>query len=148
MTLGENKERISRFFDEVSNKGHVGPGVDEFFASNYINHDPGNPDVRPGIEGIKRLFNKVHAAFPNQHYTIEDMIAEGDKVVVRWTGDFGKHAAEFMGIPPTGKGVRGIAGITIYRLARGKIVERWLGVDWLGMMRQLGAMPTPRQTKK
>ncbi len=101
------------------------------------------PDVSPDLQGLKQFVTVVTAVFPDWHPTIEDMIAEGDKVVVRFTGS-GTHKGEFMGIPPTGKQVT-ITAIAIQRIAGGKIVENWLQADMLGMMQQLGVVPPPGQ---
>ena len=84
------------------------------------------------------------AAFPNLHFTFEDLIAEGDKVVVRETMS-GTQQGELMGIPPTGKQFS-VTGIEIYRFEGGKIVEHWLESDMLGLLQQLGALPSPAQT--
>jgi steroid delta-isomerase-like uncharacterized protein len=85
--------------------------------------------------------NLYHGAFPDAQITVEDQIAEGDKVVTRWTGR-GTHQGEFMGVPPSGNRVE-IAGMTLDRFSRGKIAESWTNYDALGMMQQIGAMPSP-----
>jgi steroid delta-isomerase-like uncharacterized protein len=82
----------------------------------------------------------MRAAFPDTRMTIEDEIAEGDKVVIRWTIR-GTHKGEYMGIAPTGKEVT-VTGISVYRIERGKIVEDWSNNDMLGMLQQLGAIPS------
>ena len=92
-------------------------------------------------EGYKQFFAMTHSAFPDFHSTLEDMFAEGDKVVQRFTAR-GTHKGEFMGIPPTGKQVT-ITGIAIHRITGGKIVEDWVNMDMLGMMVQLGVVPPP-----
>ena len=84
------------------------------------------------------------SAFPDMQLTIEDQIAEGDKVVTRWTAR-GTHQGELMGIPPTGKQAT-VTGITVGRVANGKFVESWSNFDALGMMQQLGVVPVPGQT--
>jgi steroid delta-isomerase-like uncharacterized protein len=81
------------------------------------------------------------AAFPDIQITVDDEIAEGDRVVCRWTVT-GTHQGEFMGIPPAGKAVTR-AGVAIYRLVNGKIAENWLFADDVDFMQQLGALPTP-----
>ena len=83
------------------------------------------------------------AAFPDLHETVEDIFAEGDKVVTRFTMR-GTHQGELMGIPPTGKQVT-MTGMTIHRIVSGKIVEDWVVADFLGMMQQLGTIPTDRE---
>jgi predicted ester cyclase len=93
------------------------------------------------MEGFKQFFPMLYAAFPDWHATIEDVIAEGDKVVHRIKGG-GTHKDEWMGIAATGKQVT-TTGILIYRIDNGKIVEEWLQYDVLGVMQQLGAIPRP-----
>ena len=139
MSLEENKTIERRYMEEVWTKGNLA-AVDELVANNYVDHTPmlgGSPD----LQGSKQFVTVVTAAFPDWHPTIEDMIAEGDKVVVRFRGS-GTHKGEFMGIPPTGKQVTMMA-IAIHRIAGGKIVENWLQADMLGMMVQLGVVPPP-----
>lgn len=92
-------------------------------------------------EGFKQLLSVFAAAFRDSHHTIDDQIAEGDKVVTHWTWH-GTHAGNFQGIPPSGKKVTMI-GITIDRIADGKIVERWGVYDALGLMQQLAVVPAP-----
>ncbi len=85
------------------------------------------------------------AGFPDLHITIEDIIAEGDKVATRATAR-GTHKGEFMNIPPTGKQVT-VTSIAIQQIAGGKVVEVWVNIDHLGMMQQLGAVPPPGEKK-
>ncbi len=139
MSVEENKTIERHYMEEVWTKGNLA-AVDEFVATNYVDHNP-MPDVSPDLQGLKQFVTVVTAAFPDWHPTIEDMIAEGDKVVVRFRGS-GTHKGEFMGIPPTGKQVTMMA-IAIHRIAGGKIVENWLQADMLGMMVQLGVVPPP-----
>lgn len=112
---------------------------DEVFADRFIDHTP-----MPGSEGTKEGFKQValalQAAFPDGHTTLHDLVAEGDKVVVSWTYG-GIHRGPLMGIPATGKSIT-MAGISIDRIVNGQIVERWSQVDSLGMMKQLGAIPS------
>ena len=132
MSLEENKA-IAKRWNEVVNKGNVDV-IDELAATNYINR-ASNADR----EAHKRWVIGWRAANPDVGITIEDTIAEGDKVVVRWTMH-GTHIGEFWGIPPTGKKFT-MSGISIYRIEDGKIVEDWANSDTLGMMRQLGVIP-------
>ena len=133
----ENKAILRRVVDEVLNQKNLDL-VDEFYATDYVNHLPPNPEIR-GSEGFKQFFAMQFAAFPDFHLTAEDVLAEGDKVVLRWTFT-GTHEGELMGIPPTGKQVT-YTGIVINRFADGKIVEDWEIADFLGMMQQLTAPP-------
>ncbi len=93
-----------------------------------------------GLAAYKQFVSMYLTAFPDVHFTIEDMIAEGDTVVVRQTGR-GTHQGDLMGIPPTGKQVT-VTGIGIYRFANGKYVEGWQNADDLGMLQQLGVIPS------
>jgi len=112
--------------------------LDEFWAQNFVNHDPSNPEVRD-LEGFKQWVVMVRNAFPDLNVTIDDLIAEGDKVVTRWTFR-GTHKGEFGKIPATGKQVSS-TGITISRIADGKTVETWWSSDDLGLFQQLGLIP-------
>jgi steroid delta-isomerase-like uncharacterized protein len=143
MTVEENKAIVRRMYEEIHNKGNMAT-ADELVASNFIDHNPPGPGIPPGPEGIKQIFGMLRSAFPDFHTTVEDMIAEGDRVVARLTIT-GTHKGEFMGIPPTGKQVS-MEVIDITRLAQGKAVERWGQGDMLGLMQQLGVIPPPGQT--
>jgi len=142
MLTEDNKTLARRVFEEVLNQGNLAV-VDELFDANYVGYDPGVPAPIHGKEGYKQYVRMYSTAFPDSHYTIEDMIAEGDKVVTRWTAT-GTHQGTLMGIPPTGKQATA-TGIVIGRLANGKFVESWLNFDALGMLQQLGVIPTPEQ---
>jgi predicted ester cyclase len=136
MSLEKNKDLIRGGF-EAFNIGKPYSG-DKFFAVDGIDHmaPPGSP---PGFAFMKQLNNMVLAAFPDVHVTVEDLIAEGDKVVCRITVS-GTHKGEFMGMPPTGKRFT-IQEIRIYRITGGKVVEHWGVVDRMGMMQQLSDKP-------
>ena len=142
MSVEESKNLIRRLYEEVD-KGNLS-AMDEFFAPNLVDHNPPPiPGLVPGLKGIKQAFNMFLTAHADGAHTIEDMIAEGDKVVVRITGH-GTHTGEFLGSPPTGKQLT-MTGIAIYRIAGGKIVERWAEHNLLGLMHQLGVIPPPRE---
>ncbi len=128
--------------DEVWNKGNLAV-IDKIFGTNWVLHDPAWPEELRGPEGFKQYVTAMLNPFPDTHCTVEDIVAEGDKIAVRWTYA-GTHQGELMGIPPTGKQVI-ITGITIHRFADGKIVESWFSYDMLGLMRQLGVIPPPEQ---
>ena len=134
----ENKAILRRFIEEVLNKKNLG-AADQFMAPNFVDHDPASPGAEPNIEGFKQAFGVFFTAFPDLTYTIEDIMAEGDKVVVRGTFR-GTQRAEFMGIPATGKEIN-VTGIHIARMANGKMVEHWGNDNDLGMMQQLGVIP-------
>jgi steroid delta-isomerase-like uncharacterized protein len=140
MSIEENKAIVRRLYEEVHNKGNF-VVADELVATNFIDHNASSPEIPPGPEGVKQTFTTFHNAFPDFNVTVEDMVAERDKVVARLTIR-GTHKGEFMGIAPTGKQVA-IEVIDITRVAEGKIVERWGQADMLGMMQQLGVIPPP-----
>ena len=129
--------------EEVFSKGNVAI-IDEIIDPNMIEHSP-VPGQEPGIEGLKKLVIAFRTAFPDPRSTVEDLIAEGDKVVGRMTTT-GTHKGEFMGIAATGKRVE-FSEIHIVRIANGKAVEHWGNSDDLGMMQQLGIIPTQGPTQ-
>jgi predicted ester cyclase len=134
--MEQNKD-FQRAYIEALNRGDA-TFVEGYLHPEYVFHGAmGDLD--------KEQFSQVHsailAAFPNLKLTIEDQIAEGDKVVMRWTGR-GRHEGEFQGLAPTGKEVV-FTGITISRIEGGKEVEAWEEVNMLGLMQQIGAIPTP-----
>jgi steroid delta-isomerase-like uncharacterized protein len=138
----ENKALARRWFEDLFNAGNL-EVADEIIAPDHVNHDPTLPDIPPGPEGQKQVVNLYRGAFTNAHITVEDQLAEGDRVATRWTGS-GTHQGEFMGVDPTGNQVT-ITGITINRVSGGKIAESWTNYDALGMMQQIGAVAEPGQ---
>jgi steroid delta-isomerase-like uncharacterized protein len=130
----KNKTFIKRYFDEVWNMGHLSV-IDEIVADGYMNHDPANPKGK-GPKGLKEFVAKYRNAFPDLNFVIEDMMAEGDKVITRYTWS-GTHKGTFSGIPATGNSVMG-SGILISRFSEGKLWENWANWDALGLMEQLG----------
>ena len=137
MSIEQNKEIASRLHEEVVNQKNLS-ALEDYVATEVVWHNP-PPGLAPGMEGYKQFFPMVYAAFPDWHSAIEDVIAEGDKVVHRFSGR-GTHEGEWMGIAPTGKQVT-VAGIIIYRVVGNKIVEEWIQYDIMGLMQQLGAVP-------
>ena len=135
----ENKAIVRRNFEETWNKGNMAV-ADEIFTANYVGHDPAGPELR-GPEGMKQQVGTYRTAFPNVQFSVEDQIAAGDMVATRWTAR-GTHQGDLMGIAPTGKQVT-VTGITIERLANGKVEESWTNWDTMGMMQQLGVVPQP-----
>jgi len=144
MSTEENKAAERRFQEELWNEHNLS-AVDQHVANDVVEHNPLFPGQGPGREGFRQTVAMILSAFPDIRVTIEDVVAEGDRVVVHWTGH-GTHRGEFMGIPPTNKRMTG-AGIDIYRYKGGQRVETWRQWDALGVMRQLGAIPTPAQTR-
>jgi steroid delta-isomerase-like uncharacterized protein len=131
----ENKAMVRQTFEEIWNRGNFAV-IDERFASDYIGHSVSQ--IR-GPEGGKQFAAAIRSAFPDYQYTVEDEITEGDRVVHRWTVR-GMHEGEFQGMPPSGKQIE-MTGITIFRIANGKLIEGWTNKDVLGMLQQLGAVP-------
>jgi steroid delta-isomerase-like uncharacterized protein len=130
----QNKAAIRRWLEEGINQGNLA-ALDELVAPNYVYHGPGM-ELR-GPEALKQLVAVFRTAFPDLHTTIDDMVAEGDKVVTRWTAT-GTHRGEFMGMAPTGRSMT-LPIIVITRFEAGKAVEDWEVYDGLGLMQQLGA---------
>jgi steroid delta-isomerase-like uncharacterized protein len=144
MSAEENKALVRRYVEEVVNQRNLDL-VDEIFAPDFVEYGA-NPDQVSGVEGLKHFFVMLRSGFPDFEGTLEDLFAEEDKVVLRFTFR-GTHQGEFMGIAPTGKQVT-MPGIDIFRIADGKIVELWGQEDILGMMQQIGAIPEPGQSEK
>jgi steroid delta-isomerase-like uncharacterized protein len=140
MSAEHNKRIARRVFEEVWNEANFAT-ADALVDPDYINHAPGLPGMPPGSEGLKYLVSTFRAAFPDLQMTVEDQIAEGDRVATRWTMR-GTHTGAFLGIPPTGKAVAS-TGINIERIIDGTVVEHWRGSDELGLLQQLGVVPAP-----
>jgi predicted ester cyclase len=134
----ENKALMKRFVAEYQTN-HDDAILYELVAEDFVDHSalPGMP---PGREGVKALFDSFHAAFAGFAARVHDQVAEQDRVVTR-KSFHGRHVGDFMGNAPTGRDVR-IDVIDIVRLKDGQIVEHWNVVDQLGLMRQLGALPS------
>ena len=138
MSAEENKTVVHRA-EELWNTGNLAI-ADEVYATDFVNHDPGLPDVRD-LEAYKGFIAATRTGFPDFSVTIEDVIAEGDKVASQWTAR-GTHQGELIGIPPTGRQATW-TGMTIYRFAGGKIVEAWWSRDMLSFLIQIGVVPPP-----
>jgi steroid delta-isomerase-like uncharacterized protein len=120
--------------------------VDELYAPEYVNHqhhDPDDPRDIHGAEAMKRFARKFREAFPDFHDSVDIQIAEGDMVATRFTST-GTHRGTFMGVEPTNRELTW-TGITIDRIAEGKIVESWANWDMMGMMQQLNAVSAPSE---
>ncbi len=138
MSAEENKTLARRLFEE-SVGGNLAV-MDEVVADDIVDHSAWEGQG-PGREGYKQAMAYVFAAFPDARTLVEDQIAEGDKVVTRWTIR-ATHQGEFLDVPATGKQVT-VTGISIHRIACGKIVGEWTNLDMLGLLQQLGAIPQP-----
>jgi len=139
MSAEKNKALLRRIFEEVWGAGNL-DNIDEYYAADVVNHSA-PPDLLPGREGFKVYAGMLTSAFSDADLTIEDQVAEGDRVVTRWSSK-SIHTGEFFGIPATGKQVT-VTGIGIDRIAGGKVVESWGEYDSMGLMQQLGVVPPP-----
>jgi steroid delta-isomerase-like uncharacterized protein len=137
----DNKAIVRRYYEDVLNAGDIA-ALEDLAVAEYDEHDP-LPGQANGREGLRQRVELLRNAFRPQ-FTIEDMIAEQDKVVVRWINR-GTHVGEFMGMPATGKSFT-IPGIDIHLMRNGKMAEHWHVVDQLGQLQQLGIIPQPADT--
>jgi steroid delta-isomerase-like uncharacterized protein len=144
MSIEENKAVVQRFFEELLSTDNFSV-ADEILAPDFRFYFAGSPDPMD-LQSYKEFLVMRRAAFPDRHFTVEEMVAEGDKVSARFTMR-GTHEGEMRGIAPTGKTVT-MTGIDIIRLREGKMVEDRVEVDQLGMMQQLGVIPAPGQPEE
>ena len=136
--LPGNKNQIAvNFTEEIWDKGNL-KIADEIFSKDFIDHDPVTGQL-PGLNGYKQMVMEFRNAFPDLRVKNEDVIVEGNKIVVRWTAH-GKHSGQLMNIPPTNKPVT-LKGIDILLVENNKIIERWGEFDAMGMLSQLGVLP-------
>jgi len=135
--LAENKLIVRRFFEELFNDYNLA-AADEIVSKNYINHNAA-PTEEPGRQGLKNFVMYSHSGLKDIHFTIDDMIAEGDQVATRWTCT-AIHHGEFAGVPATGRRVT-ISALNIHRVVDSQIAEGWLQWDIMGYLQQVGAMP-------
>jgi steroid delta-isomerase-like uncharacterized protein len=139
MSIETNKATVRRYYEEVHNQGKQDV-LKEIAVENYVEHNP-FPGHGQGLSGFYQRVEMLQNAF-TMNFTIEDMIAEGDKVVVRWV-NHNVHQGSFMGIPATGKSAI-VSGIDIHVLQNGKLAEHWDVVDTLSLLQQLGVLPQPQ----
>jgi steroid delta-isomerase-like uncharacterized protein len=135
-------ELSRRIFEDVWNRKNLS-AIDDLLSADYIHHDPSSPAVPRGIDGYKQFVNSYMNAFPDAHFTIDDAFTVGQNTdseneVTRWTV-VGTHEGELAGIPRTGRRFS-VTGISIARIANGKINESWNNWDALGLMQQLGVV--------
>jgi len=134
-----NKAVVQRWFEEVWNQG-LDATVDELFPAGGVAHGLGDAELDVhGPDEFRPLVANIRGALPDTHISVDDLIAEGDKVAVRITLT-GTHTGLGLGVPPTGRRVS-IQGIIIVQLANGRLVEAWNSYDQLGLLRQVGALP-------
>lgn len=134
----KTKEIAARFTEDLWDQGNLNV-VDELLTANFVDHDPVQEQAS-GPEGYKQMVGAFRTAFPDLRVRNEDVIEAGNKLVARWTAH-GTHTGQLMQIPPTGKKVS-LKGIDIFRIENDKIVERWGEFDALGMLSQLGVIPS------
>jgi steroid delta-isomerase-like uncharacterized protein len=133
-----NKELVRRLYKEVYVDWNM-ELVDELVSPQFISHDwpKGSPT---GPEGFRNFYSAIRSALPDARYEVDDLIAEGDKVVVRWRL-LGTHKGAFGGIAPTGQSIA-LKGIAIYRVEGGKLIERWVVTDLHGLLQEIrGSSP-------
>lgn len=130
----ENKELVSRWFEAYSR--HDVDAVADMVAEDFIH----NSSTNQGRDGVRAELDDWFSAFPDAALSVEDLIADGDRVVARVTCS-GTHGGEFMGSPPTGKRVS-VQEVDIFRIENGRIAEAWAAVDFFGMLTQLGLLPS------
>ncbi len=135
----QNMDLVRTFVEDAINQGKLDM-VDQCLAENFVDHH-GIPGMEHGRDGVKKAINAFRTAFPDLHFTIDGMMCEGNKVVVRWTGN-GTFSEEFLGNPPAQKPLT-VAGVDIIRLENGKIAERWASYDYFGVLLQLDMVPEP-----
>ena len=142
MWAEENRALVRRFVEEFWNEGNMS-AADELMATDAEIHMPTGEMV--DLDGLKSFAGTFRGSFPDWHSTVEELIAEGDRVAELWTGR-GTHRGELQGIPPTGKRVE-VPGSVFYRIVDGKIVEFRGQLDMMGLMQQLGTIPSPQQAE-
>jgi steroid delta-isomerase-like uncharacterized protein len=144
MSAETNKAISRRFFDEAWNEGNL-TALDEILTQDHFNSGPSNlPGLPAGPEGGKQVITLYRNAFPDVHFTIDEQLTEGERVVTRWTAH-GTHQGELQRLPATGKSST-VSGIAIDRFVDGKIAETWGLFDYFSMMQQLGVIPMPEAT--
>jgi steroid delta-isomerase-like uncharacterized protein len=129
----QNKALARRWFEDLFSRGDV-DAANEILSAEFVDHLP--REEERGIEELKYYVSIYRTAFPDIQDTVEDIVAEGDKVVVRWSSR-GTHQGEFMGVAPTGRHVA-FTGMRLFRIAENKIAESWVNIDERGLQEQLG----------
>jgi steroid delta-isomerase-like uncharacterized protein len=134
-----NKELMRRFYDEVINGRNLDL-IDELLSDDFVEHEE-FPGIPPTRDGVKQIFETFYAAFPDIHFRVDDLLAEGDLVAARVTIT-GTHEGEFMGVPATGRSVE-ITAMDLVSFEDGKGTAHWGVGDMVSLLQQLGAMPAP-----
>ena len=143
MTTDEIKRLITAYTNDVWNQ-HSVAAMDKYYTPDYAHHDVSGPDVRT-LDDYKQWATGLLSGLSNFHVAIDDLIAEPGKAVKRWTAS-GLHDNTFAGIPATGKEVQ-FSGVSIYRLTNDRIAESWYIYDMLGLLQQLGVVPTAAEAE-
>ena len=138
--MAESPRSVVHRYLEQAVSGGDSAAIDALVAPDVVFTSPYTPEPIRGIEGFRQMIAMLHAAFPDLRIHEAEALAEGETVASRWTAT-GTHRGEFMGAPPTGRSFR-ITGISMYRVRGGRIAEGWVNDDSLGMMRQLGLLPS------
>jgi predicted ester cyclase len=136
--LDQNKRLVDTFIQELFSKGDLG-AVDRYLHPDFVDHDPPFAGAPPGAEGLREAARMMRNALPDWHSDLDQLVAEADIVVERFTAT-GTHRGELMGVAPTGETLV-LSGINIFRIDGDRIVERWGRLDELGLFRQLGLHP-------
>ena len=136
--MSDDLKAISRQVLDIFNTGEL-DAADDLIAADFVGHDPALPEPLRGVDAFKMQVAGYRAAFSDLQFTVEEQVAEGDRVVTRWTAT-GTHDGDLLGIAPTGT-MGTTTGISINRVADGKVAEDWTNWDALGLMQQLGAVP-------
>ncbi|HEY3107957.1 MAG TPA: ester cyclase, partial [Chloroflexota bacterium] len=138
----ENKAVVRRWFAAID-RGDEATAIDELLAEDYVDHTPPIPGLPPGRAGVKRANELLSAAFADTVHTIEEQLAEGDKVMTRVVTR-GTFVGPFLGYAPTGRTIE-ITGVAVHRVAGGKLVEHWAHADMASFMQQIGGSHQPRE---
>jgi steroid delta-isomerase-like uncharacterized protein len=133
-----NKQLVEAFIGALFSDGNL-DAVDQYLAPNFINHDPPFPGAPSNAAGMRHAAVMFRQALPDWHSDLDQLIAEDDIVVERFTAS-GIHQGELMGVPGTGRTIQ-LLGINIFRIQDGRIVERWGRLDEMGLLRQLELVP-------
>ena len=142
MPEAENRALFQHYFDDAANARNFDL-LDEIFAADYLHHDPANPDPRPvvGPQGVRDHLVSLMGAFPDLKFEVDDMVAQGDEIVVRWTAR-GTNTGDYFGMPATGKPIE-ITGMNTWVTRDGVAIEGWVNRDDMLLLQQLGVVPTP-----
>ena len=142
MSAEANRQLFQRYFDDCANGGNLDL-ADEIFAPDYLHHDPANPDPRPvvGPQGVKEHLTSLMGAFPDLKFEVDSTIADDDQIIVRWTAR-GTNTGDYFGMPATGKPIE-ITGMNTWRTRGGQAIEGWVNRDDIGLLQQLGVIPSP-----